>query len=194
VRNVELATRSFRAIASIPGWHDGDQSADWQSNPPRWLSIPEHLKLLYTYERSPVCVPDGTPAPDPEPPRFVPSTRPGTRAPHAWLADSRSTLDLFGEGFVLLRLGANPPDAGALVEVAQTRSVPLREIAIADPDIATLYEKTLVLVRPDGHVAWRGDACPADAAAIVDCVRGAGAPQSGTTGDTRTRPTVRAMA
>ena len=46
-----------------------------------------------------------------DPTRFVPSTRPGTRAPHAWLDDDRSTLDLFGDGFVLLRLGANPPDA-----------------------------------------------------------------------------------
>src|SRR5262249_44129670 len=36
-----------------------------------------------------------------------------------------------------------------------------------------LYEKRLVLVRPDGHVAWRGDASPLDAAAVIDRVRGA---------------------
>jgi hypothetical protein len=193
VRNVELATRSFRAIASIPGWRDTDQSADWQTNPPRWLSVPEHLKLLYAYERSPVCVPDGTPAPDPEPPRFVPSTRPGTRAPHAWLADGRSTLDLFGEGFVLLRFGAHAPDAGGLIDATNARGVPFHDITIADPDVAALYEKALVLVRPDGHVAWRGDECPADAGAIIDCVRGEGS-QSGATSDIRTRPSVRAMA
>ena len=51
--------------------------------------------------------------------------------------------------------------------------VPLREIAIADPDIAALYERKLVLVRPDGHVAWRGDALPADTAGIVERMRGA---------------------
>ena len=37
-----------------------------------------------------------------------------------------------------------------------------------------LYERKLVLVRPDGHVAWRGDdGRPADALAMVDRVRGA---------------------
>jgi hypothetical protein len=129
--------------------------------------------------------------PDPEPSRFVPSTRPGARAPHAWLSDGRSTLDLFGEGFVLLRLGAGAPDADALVKAAGARGVPLREIAIVDADIAALYEKRLVLVRPDGHVAWRGDACPADAGAVVDRVRGAAMPQSQ---DSQPRPPVRAMA
>jgi hypothetical protein len=35
------------------------------------------------------------------------------------------------------------------------------------------YERRLVLVRPDGHVAWRADAEPQDARAVIDCVRGA---------------------
>jgi hypothetical protein len=174
-RNVDLATRSFRAIASIPGWHDTDRKAEWPNNPPRWLSVPEHLKLLYCYEHSPICIPDGTPAPAPLPERFVPSTCPGTRAPHAWLADGRSTLDLFGEGFTLLHLGTHPADAAALIDAAQVRGVPLHDVVIADAELATLYERKLVLVRPDGHVAWRGDACPPDAAAIVDRVRGAAA-------------------
>jgi hypothetical protein len=170
-RNVELATRSFRAIAAIPGLSDVDK-VDWRATP-NWLSIPEHLKIQYCYEGSPICVPDGTSAADPEPMRFIPSTRPGARAPHAWLADGRSTLDLFGDGFTLLRLGERPPDAGPLVQTAKARRVPLREIAIADPIIAALYERKLVLVRPDGHVAWRGDALPVDAAAIVERIRGA---------------------
>ena len=108
-----------------------------------------------------------------DPTRFVPSTRPGTRAPHAWLDDDRSTLDLFGDGFVLLRLGANPPDATRLIEAAKARGVPMREVTLAEPDVATLYETSLVLVRPDGHVAWRGNECPADAAGVVDRIRGA---------------------
>jgi len=172
-RNVELATRSFRAIAGIPGLPDVD-AADWRATP-NWLSIPEHLKIQYCYEGSPICIPDGTPAPDPEPPRFMPSTRPGARAPHAWLADASSTLDLFGAGFTLLRLGERPHDAGPLAQAAHARRVPLRAIAIADPAIAELYERKLVLVRPDGHVAWRGDALPADPAGVVERMRGAAA-------------------
>jgi hypothetical protein len=106
----------------------------------------------------------------------MPSTRPGARAPHAWLADGSSTLDLFGDGFTLLRLGERPPDAGPLARAARARHVPLRAVAIADPAIAALYERKLVLVRPDGHVAWRGDALPADPAGIVERMRGATAP------------------
>lgn len=39
---------------------------------------------------------------------------------------------------------------------------------------ARLYEQDLVLVRPDGHVAWRADEPPADPLGIIDTVRGAG--------------------
>jgi hypothetical protein len=51
--------------------------------------------------------------------------------------------------------------------------VPLRAITIEDPAIAALYERRLALIRPDGHIAWRGDAVPADALALIDRVRGA---------------------
>ncbi len=169
-RNVGLATRSFNAIAAIPGWHAG--TMDWKADP-AWLSVPEHIKLHYGYDGSPICVPDGTPPFEPEPARYLPSTRPGTRAPHFWLDDERSTLDLFGDGFVLLRLDAKPPDATRLTDAAKTRGVPWREIALPNPELAALYETPLVLVRPDGHVAWRGNDCPADAGSLVDRIRGA---------------------
>lgn len=173
VRNVDYATRSYRAIAGVPGLHRTDDLASWQKAPPRWLSIPEHLKSQYCYERSPICAPDDAPIPEPETAQFVPSTRPGSRAPHAWLADGRSTIDLFGDGFMLLRLGADPPDAARLIEAAKARGVPLATVTLPDPELAALYEKRLVLVRPDGHVAWRGDQAPADAEALIDRVRGA---------------------
>ena len=174
VRNVEYATRSYAAIASIPGLLGADDPATWNKSPPRWLSIPEHLKSQYCYEGSPICATDDAPVPEPETAQFVPSTRPGSRAPHAWLADGRSTLDLFGEGFVLLRLGADPPATTSLIRAASARGVPLATATLADPDLAKLYEKPLVLVRPDGHVAWRGDQPPADAEALIEQVRGAG--------------------
>jgi hypothetical protein len=173
VRNVGLATRSYNAIAAIPGWREG--VTDWKANP-AWLSIPEHMKLHYSYDGSPVCVPDGTPPVPTEATQFVPTTRPGTRAPHAWLDGDRSTLDLFGDGFVLLRLGSNPPDGTSLLDAAKAHGVPMRAVTLADPDVATLYETSLVLVRPDGHVAWRGNESPADAADIVNRIRGAASP------------------
>jgi hypothetical protein len=105
---------------------------------------------------------------------FVPSARPGTRAPHAWLEKKRSTLDLFGGNrFVLLRLGAEPPDAGRLADAAASRGVPLAVIDLTEPKLLELYQRRLVLVRPDGHVAWRDDTVPADVRGLIDRVRGA---------------------
>ena len=105
----------------------------------------------------------------------MPTARPGHRAPHAFLADGRSTLDLFGKGYTLLCFGADATAAAALLEAAKQREVPMAFVAIAEPQIAALYERKFVLVRPDGHVAWRDDRMPMDALRLVDVVRGAAA-------------------
>ena len=44
---------------------------------------------------------------------------------------------------------------------------------VRDEHAARLYERRLVLLRPDQHVAWRGDSEPADPVAVIDRVRGA---------------------
>jgi hypothetical protein len=45
------------------------------------------------------------------------------------------------------------------------QQVSLDIMAIADPAIGALHERRLVLVRPDGHMAWRSNALPADPSA-----------------------------
>nr|QXL90822.1 FAD-binding monooxygenase [Streptomyces sp.] len=97
---------------------------------------------------------------------------PGVRAPHAWLAPGRSTLDLFGRHHVLLTLGTATPAQGLRRAFAHHR-VPLTVAPCADPDIARRYGQPLVLVRPDGHVAWCGTESPADEDAFVRRLRGA---------------------
>ena len=82
-----------------------------------WFTLGAHLG--YRYEGSPICWPDGTAAPPDDPRAYVPTARPGHRAPHAWLADGRSTLDLFGRGFTLLGFGADAAEAAPLLEAAQ---------------------------------------------------------------------------
>lgn len=131
------------------------------------------LQLGYRYEGSPIVVPDGTPEPPDDPEKFIASARPGSRAPHVALAGGRSTLDLFGRGFVLARLGTGAPDGVEFSEAAKRRGVPLSMVTIDDAEAAKIYERKLVLVRPDGHVAWRGDWPPADALGVIDRVRGA---------------------
>lgn len=131
------------------------------------------LQIGYSYAASPICIDDGSPAVSDDPEQYVPLTRPGARAPHTWLDDGRSLLDCYGRGFVLVRLGGHPPDATALAAAAAERNVPFTTVDVDHGDAVALYQSRLVLVRPDGHVAWRGDTVPADAGALIDRVRGA---------------------
>jgi 2-polyprenyl-6-methoxyphenol hydroxylase-like FAD-dependent oxidoreductase len=134
-----------------------------------WYSF--GIAMGYRYDASPIVVPDGTPPTPDDPSAYVQTARPGHRAPHAWLADGRSTIDLFGDGFTLLRLGF-AGDVTPLTAAAADRDVPLRVVAIDDPAIARLYERQLILVRPDGMVAWRADSPPGNASALVATVTG----------------------
>jgi hypothetical protein len=134
-----------------------------------WFTLGIHLG--YRYEGSPIVVPDGTPEPPDPVSSYTQTGRPGHRAPHVWLAKDRSTLDLFGRGFTLLRFGTT--DGVALQEAAESRGVPLDTHEIDNHAAAALYGAKLVLVRPDGHVAWRGDAQPHEALRVIDTVRGA---------------------
>ncbi|KAK4147654.1 FAD binding domain-containing protein [Dichotomopilus funicola] len=124
-----------------------------------------------------LIVPDGSGAPPDEPDVYVQTARPGHRAPHVWLEDGRSTLDLFGGDFVLLRLGDDSDDVGdgyeRVVMAAKKVGMPVEVVRIDNKKVAELYERRLVLVRPDGMVAWRGDVVPEDVERIVDVVRGA---------------------
>ena len=171
-RNIELSTHTYRALRSIPAVADVDTKTEWKTTALPRYSIPDHVRSCPTFVDSPICVDDGSPLLDRAPATPITSTRPGARAPHAWLAPGRSTLDLLGDGLVLFRF-ADAPDTAPLREAASARGVPLQEITVRDSAIAALYEKKLVLVRPDFHVAWRGDNVPTDCLAIIDTVRGA---------------------
>ncbi|WP_432826724.1 FAD-dependent monooxygenase [Dactylosporangium sp. CA-092794] len=103
---------------------------------------------------------------------FRPDAVPGRRAPHAWIdvaGQRRSTLDLFDTGFVLFvgsqasgwRDTAAALGRGDLVRVAS----PGDTFKAEDDEFERAYRLAphgAILVRPDGHVAWRADAPPAD--------------------------------
>ncbi len=111
------------------------------------------------YEGSPIVVRDGTPTPVFDPMTYMPSARPGQRAPHAWLDETRSLFDTFGAGFTLLVAegSANLDEATALAMAARQLGAPLAVVAPNHPGLAALYGARSALIRPDGHVAWRGD-------------------------------------
>ncbi|MEV3873975.1 FAD-dependent monooxygenase [Streptomyces sp. NPDC049906] len=155
----------------------------------REFDAPE-IHLGFRYADSPIVVPDPTAPDDPGPDRR-PGTRPGSRAPHVWLAPGRSTLDLFGNGFVLLAGGPSPRIDGFARAFAD-RGAPFTVHRYESPDLADSYERPFVLVRPDGHVAWRGEAPPGDPATVVARVTGAHHPAAphrpGPPGHPRGRP------
>lgn len=134
----------------------------------------EGLVLGFHYDSAAV-VPDGTAAPAVEDDYrdYVPSARPGHRAPHLWLRDGMSTLDAFGPHFTLFSDGGW---ADAAKEADARTGVPVTPVEVTSPDWARAYGVEpggAVLVRPDGHVAWRSATGPASPADAIEAVTGA---------------------
>ena len=140
------------------------------------LNVPQYccggLNFGYFYDRSSIIAYDGEAAPPYSMYDYTPSTSPGCRTPHVWLRDGRSLYDAMGAGFTLLRFDRTAA-MDALVGAATKRNVPL---AVLDVEASPPYAHKLVLSRPDQHVAWRGNAAPDDAMALVDLIRGQRAP------------------
>ena len=149
------------------------------------------VMLGYRYDASPVIVGDGSKAPAPDYVNYVPTARPGHLAPHAWLHDGSSLYDHFGSGFTLLVTdGADRADTTALgeteaeigsgigsgieaaIEAAKVCGVPLQVVTPREPGIAALVQARYVLVRPDQHVAWRGNAWPDDGVGLMNRISG----------------------
>ena len=92
------------------------------------------------------------------------------------MADGGDLFDRLGAQFTLVDFSGGVASAGAneLLNAAKARGLPLHYLQLNDSHARGLWERDLVLVRPDQHVAWRGNAAPADALALMDQVRGMG--------------------
>lgn len=130
------------------------------------------LQLGIVYAGSRIVAEADGPLPEQNPTHYVPSTVPGARAPHIVLGDGTPICDRFGFEFTLLRLGGATGSTDALRRAAAERGLPLSVVDIAEPEARALYERDFVLVRPDQHVAWRGNALPADPDSLLGRVTG----------------------
>jgi len=89
------------------------------------------------------------------------------------LTDGTSLYDHFGAGFTLLVTTGDSMAAAPFAVAAAARSIPMKVIAPADNRLPARYEAKFLLIRPDQHVAWRGDAIPKDCDALMAKVTGA---------------------
>ncbi|MGR3503991.1 FAD-dependent monooxygenase [Pseudaestuariivita sp.] len=122
----------------------------------------------HRYAASPITVPDGSIEPPDDFARVVQSTWPGSRAPHVWLSKGVSTLDWYGASHVLVVLDEGcGSDAKAMLSALRTAEVPCTLQSCDHAEVRAAYETPMVLVRPDGHVAWRGADKPDDLTAWV---------------------------
>lgn len=127
------------------------------------------IEIGFAYENSTAIIPDGTapPVKSPMGDEYVAVTRPGHRLPHAWVTRSGgtiSTLDLVGRGrFVLLtsdrslhwQKAARAVTAAAVDVVAIGPGLDCEDPSGSWAALRGTAVDGAILVRPDGHVAWR---------------------------------------
>jgi putative polyketide hydroxylase len=130
--------------------------------------------LGFSYEHG--CVlPDGTPQPEMTPAHYQPRARPGHRAPAIWLRSESgavSTIDLYDQLLTLIvgsdcELLRAPDDFVDILQILRIGREPLTGAGEDLHEAHGITRRGAVLVRPDGHVAWRMASLPANPEAIL---------------------------
>jgi 2-polyprenyl-6-methoxyphenol hydroxylase-like FAD-dependent oxidoreductase len=102
---------------------------------------------------------------------YTPHARPGVRLPHVWLKDGRAVQDIVGQDYTIVDLTGRAGHEALVKEFARA-GAPLEVFSSDEPALRAAYECSLLLLRPDLHVFWRGEALPDDVAGLVDAATG----------------------
>jgi 2-polyprenyl-6-methoxyphenol hydroxylase-like FAD-dependent oxidoreductase len=129
-------------------------------------------ELGYRYVGSPVIAQEEGEGPPHEFMTYVPSTWPGARLPHVWLADGTALHDKIGEGYTLLRLAGNESNSAPLARSFAEYGAPFHVLEIDEARPRELYGADLLLLRPDLHVVWRGNSLPGEAKKLAALATG----------------------
>jgi hypothetical protein len=124
-------------------------------------------ELGYRYAGSPLIWPEPGEGPDDNIMDYLPTTWPGARIPHAWLADGTALQDRLGAGYTLLCLGGTTADPAPLRRAFAAFNAPFAIVALDDARPREIYGHDLLLLRPDLHVVWRGNRFPTDVRALA---------------------------
>ena len=129
-------------------------------------------ELGYRYVDSPIIdnIPGG---PEHLYREYRPTTWPGARLPHAWL-DGIAVQDFIPkDGYTLLRM--NPQhDTAPLRAAFEARGAPFTVLDLPERPVRAIYERDLLLLRPDMHVVWRDNRMPQDPNELVAVATGHG--------------------
>jgi len=129
-------------------------------------------ELGYRYASSPIiCDEPGGPLQNIE--NYEPTSWPGARLPHVWLKPGElSVHDCIKDGYTLLRLGKHKADVSSLQRAFNAIGAPFSVLDLNDETSRRVYCFDYILVRPDLHVAWRGNAMPETPDQIARVVTG----------------------
>ncbi len=175
----------FEKVVAMPVAYEMLSCAPWKQNLPREKLIAmadvEQRKsnemigaeLGYRYAGSPLIWPEPGEAPEHDFMTYRPSTWPGARLPHVWLADRTAVQDRIGYGdhYTLLRLRARA-DTSGLEAAMRSTGAPFRVLDLDDAHARDIYGHDLMLLRPDMHVVWRGNVPPDDTARLARMAMG----------------------
>lgn len=128
------------------------------------------VELGYTYAGSPLIVNEAQPYPESDFFHYIPSAAPGSRFPHVWLKDGRALQDVLGGGYSLLALGDS--DASPMQRAMTIAGAPFDVLRLDEPIVRLVAARSFVLLRPDLHVAWRGDRLPDSCDGLTAVVTG----------------------
>lgn len=159
-RNTAFARRMADSIGKLPVPADLEESVEARlhlgaalnAHAAAEFDIPG-LQLGLRYSDSPIVARESTAAPKDDPNIYTPSAYPGARAPHA-MVDGHVLFDRFARDFTLLCF--DQEDTQSWEAAAKGLGVSLATLRVTDPAIRALYGADRVLIRPDHHVAWRG--------------------------------------
>jgi 2-polyprenyl-6-methoxyphenol hydroxylase-like FAD-dependent oxidoreductase len=168
----DIEARATKSVRSIAGTLEGDEREA--------MELIEHggalgQELGYAYDQSSVIVYDGVARPDTVIGTYIPNACPGARAPHFWVNGSsgrQSILEFFDRDMVLLiSTNGNAWRSAAAGQTIKCFSIGEGQDLVPEgtdfPELYGISSEGAVLVRPDGHVAFRSEQGVADAAATL---------------------------
>ena len=102
---------------------------------------------------------------------YLPHARPGARIPHMWLADGRAIQDVLGPDYTLLDLRGDC-DTTELEHAFRALSAPLTVLRLDESKLRDVYGRSVLLLGPDLHIAWSGEAPLPDPQSLARRVTG----------------------